>query len=635
MCGIVGVATTHGRLRAATDAVVRRMRDRLRHRGPDGCGLYCEPHVAIGHRLLAIRDPGRIVQPFEVAAPDGDTALVVAYNGELYDTEALRRDLAGDGWHPQTACDTELVGRALALYGADALSRFRGMFAIAALDRRRHRLLLARDPFGMKPLFYAVVPAGDGFEIVFGSEPIALLDHPLVRIEPDWAVVSAYLTTIRTTLGDRTLFADIRTVRPGEVVQFDLRSDAPRPECRRWYREPAAGAGADAFESAASTVRSVVSGSVAVHLVSDRPLAALLSGGLDSTIVAACAGRLHPGLSTWVTGAGTIPAAGCRAEDDGDPAWAAIAADAIGTRHTAVPISAARFAEVWPWMVSELGVPLGTPNETAIYHVASALAPHATVVLSGEGADEFFAGYTTPQAAWAGFLDSAPPGVITRDRAAGALIDLVSWISRDEKAGVLRPDVALAGDSDAHLDAWAAGVFDDAGDPGRMETYLRVQRAFTLPGLLARLDSATMLASVEGRTPFADGAVAACAAALPAHMLFGAAESGPPVGAHQSMSGATTTALLEARVQSLVGKRVLREAFRHDVPGAILGRPKASFPIPFATWMAPLADAVDSGPAVEILTPQVRELVRTNHAHAWRFAWPVINLSLWLRTFWG
>jgi asparagine synthase (glutamine-hydrolysing) len=293
MCGLVGIATRDGETPAATTRDLLRMRDRLAHRGPDDSGTLLERNIGLAHTRLAIVDPshaGR--QPMRT--PDGRFTLV--YNGEIYNDADLRAPLRDDGVRFQTSCDTETVLHVLARGGADALPALRGMYALALHDRQQQTLLLARDPLGIKPLYYWRGTLAGSPHVVFASQIPAILAHPGISAHPDPTAVSAYLTTIRTVQGERTMYDGVRALRAGEWLRLDLRSPDLR-QTRGTTAIPPAEPPADD-----ERVRAVVADSIGRHMRADVPMCSLLSGGLDSTIIATEArGRAH-GLRTSCAG---------------------------------------------------------------------------------------------------------------------------------------------------------------------------------------------------------------------------------------------------------------------------------------------------------------------------------------------
>ncbi len=591
MCGIAGIIAPDGLARGAfapLDAVSRA----LRHRGPDSEGSWIDTHVALSHRRLVVVDPSPAgAQPM----CSDDHLAAIAYNGELYNDADIRASLGGPF---RSACDTETVLAAIRRWGPDALPRLRGMYAFAFVDLTERTLLLARDPLGIKPLYYAITPTG---EVVFASEVAAVLEHPAVTRDPDPVTLRAYMSTIRTTLGERTLYRGIRTLLPGEWMLFNL--DAPRSPVRRGITPlPAPEPG---------TTKAVIAESVRLHLRSDVPMCSLLSGGLDSTIIARETLRSVPTLRTYCSGA-----ADAASGEVDDFAAARIASRQLGTEHHEAPVSRELFLERWREMVTRSRLPMSTPNEVAINEVARTLRSQGNIVaLSGEGADELFGGYDLLLEA--SHTLHASGRVSRRDAAASELAN-ASWVPGDALAGVLaEPYVEAEGGTDATLDAYDAEFarvgYDE--EPDKVLSHLRVQRRINLAGLLARLDSATMLAGVEGRTPFADARVAAFAEALPMHEKFIA---GPPGQSPRERAART--------------KRCLRSAYAEEIPREVLERPKASFPLPFQSWLASpdvVEPALRSRFAREIMNPAMVEALRANPAALWRVLWPTLNLSLW------
>ncbi|MHC4809443.1 MAG: asparagine synthetase B family protein [Planctomycetota bacterium] len=639
MCGILIVAAAGGRPPSVDERTVCRMRDRLTHRGPDGAGLRRAGSALIGHRRLAIVDPLGGDQPWvepPLARP-AEGPLVLAYNGELYEAEELRRSLPG---RFRSRCDTEVLARLLQIEGAAGLDRVRGMFAVAAWWPRTGRLLLARDPLGIKPLLWTSVEVDGGVEIIAGSEPAALLDHPAVRVEPDWVTLSSYLSTIRVTLDDRTMYAGIRTLRPGERIEFDLSGAVPR---RRHAMDPrlasiwpdrdpesiarvVAGEAAESAEQAATdTMRRIVADSVRRHAAAaDVPVGAMLSGGLDSSIICRELRDAGGPVTSWC-------ATGPEEDAGGDGAHAAMMAAAIDADHHRVSVDRERFRERWPWMIQRLGLPLGTPNEVAIHAVAESARDRVGVLLSGEGADELMAGYDATVATIMRECRDAALGGRPRS-ATSRLLDQISWVPVAVKNRVLTPACHEAAAGDGHL-LEHLGLATAAADrsPADPRPLLSALGRMNLAGLLGRLDTATMLASIEGRTPLADVAVAMAAARLPLDMLV--REIAPAASAATATDAArprsTDAAVITGELRT---KLVLRRGWRDRLPAAVVDRPKRSFPLPFTDWVGDHLDVFDrSRTARSVFTREAISAVRGDpqgHALA---AWPMLNLALWLQ----
>lgn len=591
MCGIAAVFNLERSPEPVDAEIVRRMRDALTHRGPDDAGLWTGPRAAIGHRRLSVIDPTPAGhQPF--VSPCG--RYILAYNGELYNDHDLRVELASLGVAFRSSCDTETLLHALIVWGPEATDRLRGMYAFAFLDTQTDALTLARDPLGIKPLYHATFTHRGQRWLGVGSEIPALLAHPGVSRAPDPVTLSAYLSTIRTTLGTRTMFAGIRTLEPGERVTIDLGEASAGTRSSWWDNartEPTQG------------IRQTIEDSVHRHLRTDVPMCALLSGGLDSAITATLAMRSLGSLHTYCAGART-------AGFDDDFAYARRMAAHLGTTHHEIEVTRDLFVRRLPELVGAMGNPVSTPNEVAIHAVASALRSAGHIVtISGEGADELFGGYGPIMARCsahvAGLSDpSDDPG--------GGVFHLRSnaWISEELKAGVLRAEHLEEGGHDAHLRAEYTRVFDAlrarSACDSALQAHLRFQRRMNLTNLLQRLDTATMLAGVEGRTPFADIEVAIAAEALPMDRKY------------RDDGGEVRT------------KIALREAFAADLPAEVVARPKASFPLPFQSWLGAFGEMLFSSSfARAYFTEQAIGLVSADPGKYWHMAWPMVNLTLW------
>ncbi len=619
VCGFIGILRGRGGPPRIDPAAFNGLRDRLSHRGPDDAdtwvGRVADGGAMLGHRRLIVIDPtaaGR--QPMRTA--DGRGVLV--YNGELYNDLELRRELRQRGVVFRTHCDTETLLYALREWGRGALTRLRGMFAFAYLDLETGRALLARDPLGVKPLYWWRGVIGGEPEFVFASEPAAIVAHPGIRAEPDMVAVSAYLTTIRTTIGERTLFEGVRVVEPGCCVEVDVAGGGVTPRVERWWRAP--GAKRDMEET-----RAVIEASVRAHLRTDVPMCSLLSGGLDSSVIARVAMDELGSLRTYCSGARTEPGPAGGLDDF---SAAREVAAALGSEHTEAVVDAAMFRERWRGMVARMGWPLSTPNEVAINEVVRTLrADGCIVTLSGEGADELFAGYDGP-------LRTAHAAVQRGERD-GGLVHLAeaAWVPVELKGQVLRDEVMAAAGGDAELvgvyrNAYGRAVEEAGGD--LFAAYLGLQREINLAGLLGRLDTAMMLEGVEGRTPFADGNVAGFAAGLPMDSKLAAGwladgRQGAVVG--QRPVGASGAGIPKT-------KWALRAAFAGRVPGVAVERAKASFPLPFQQWITPELAAGALAPLGGVVRPEILEAVAKQPGEHWRLAWPLCNLGMWWGRWW-
>jgi asparagine synthase (glutamine-hydrolysing) len=584
MCGILTIIGQD----PGNDAVLS-MRETMQHRGPDGAGYWRATNIVMAHRRLAVIDTSdQGLQPMH--SSDGKHVLV--YNGELYNDNQLREAIGKSSDSFRSSCDSETLIELLACSGMQAIDALRGMFAFIWADLEGRKLYACRDPFGIKPLYWART----GQSITLASEIPAILAHPEFSVRPDPVGMSAYLSTARVELDDLTMFEGVKVVRPGEILVFDL--DRPLVEPARLYMAPVS----DRSEASVVELRHTIEHSVLAHLRTDVPICSLLSGGLDSAIIAGTASGALPGLRTYCAGAES---------EGGDPEYAREVAAALGTQHSEIIVDRTTFLSMWREMVGRQGVPMCTPNEVAIRLIARKLRSDGCIVaLTGEGADELFAGYELPLRLATEHIASGNPNP--------GRFQLVSnaWMPPEMKSSILMPSLwrLLAGDEEV------IGTFEHmfktvaADAHNDLEAHLRFQRKVNLTGLLRRLDSATMMESVESRTPFADREVLAVAQSIPTSRLYDP----------------------DIEQLSMRTKRALREAFAPRVSKRVIHREKASFPLPFQSWVGEAAVVLrESSFAKQIFTPAAIHAVANDPVQLWNLAWPMINLAIWGDKWWG
>ncbi|WP_410875335.1 asparagine synthase (glutamine-hydrolyzing) [Nocardia sp. A7] len=492
MCGIAGWVDPCGRLPDG-ERTAAAMAARLARRGPDGHGSWADSHAALAHRRLAVIDPDHGHQPM-VAVDDADrTRAVLAYTGEVSNHVELRRELELLGHKFTTRTDTEVVLQACLEWGLDAVPRLHGMFAFAYWDTTARRLLLVRDRLGIKPLCYRM----DGTGVRFGSEPKALLGAgPTPAIDLDG--LRDFLSCVRTP--GRTLLRDIREVRPGTVLVAD-----PRGVREHRYWQLASAPHTDDLNTTVDTVRALLDDITTSHLRADVRLGALLSGGLDSSALTALAQR-----TLRSTGAAlptfSVDFAG-NAEDFAPDALrstpdAPFVRDMVahcGFDHRDIVLDAAALTDptVRGAVVAARDLPAAGDMDSSLYLLFRAVREHATVVLSGECADEVFGGYS-----W--FHD---PRTIARTD--------YPWRYFAGRSGacraLLRDDVAAELDLTAHRAAhYRQAVDETIALPGESVSRRRMREAFRLhfthwlPDLLDRKDRLSMAVGLEVRVPFCD-----------------------------------------------------------------------------------------------------------------------------------
>jgi asparagine synthase (glutamine-hydrolysing) len=567
MCGICGELRLDGRPSREADLVA--MRDRLLHRGPDSDGIYLAPDgvAGLGFRRLRIIDlTTNASQP--MANEDGSIWLV--FNGEVYNFGELRTGLVARGHHFRSQSDSETILHLYEEKGVNAIDDLDGMFALAIWDGRARELTIARDRAGKKPLFYF---QSDRL-VAFASEIKAFFGHPDIPIETNPEAVPSYFIHGYVP-GPATFYRNIRQLEPGTVMTIDA---GGRTRTRRYWRirfPEASEATAIDRADAVAGVRERVTHAVERRLVSDVPLGAFLSGGLDSTIVVGLMSRLTgAAVKTFSIGF------------EGDPAYdetsyARMAAERFKTDHTEFRVAPSAL-DLLDTLIWHHDGPFGDSSAVPTYIVSKLTRQHVTVVLTGDGGDELFAGYMRFAAALAS--ERVPPAAI------GALRTVVSALpsppsERHWLAKAQRYASAAADPLEVRITKWNALFFDDldellrpdfrdAIEPIDKLAYLEPERArmsglstlgkllhanfssYLPDDLLVKTDRCTMANSLEARSPFLDRELTEYAAALPDDL---------------KLRGQRT-------------KIVLREAFADLLPPAIERRGKMGFGVPLGAW---------------------------------------------------
>ena len=504
------------------------------------------------------------------------------------------------------------------------------MFAFAVYDPRCDELFLVRDRMGIKPLYYAETAEG----IVFASSVAALLCFESVSREVDDVALMHYLMTIRSVLGSSTLLKDVKTLEPGNYIRARRGNESVVP-VRYWEFPLIAEADKEVPSEAEATerVRDVVFDSVREQMVSDVPLGGFLSGGIDSTIIAAVASSF-----------GKFGAYSVGYEDHGCNEWPYVrmAAETFGVGCRELHLELDNYVGDWSFLLQQKGLPLSTPNEVPIYRLAQALRQDYTVALSGEGADEIFGGYVIPYFSSFDFERSMNSGSCLRTARTmmrlygkSGFTDhtehhflLNSWI-----APMLRPQL-LSGDlerNSAAVEAYYRALFQRFDGCSTLDKQMHLHARINMEGLLNRVDSSTMAASVEGRVPFTDHRLAEYLFRMPNHYKI------DWIGEAERMRGRVMNAAEIDQHQLVESKRLLRRAFSNEVPEAILKRKKVSFAVPFREWLGgslrpQAAEWIRSSSLVaRVARPEaIAELLHgPEGAAAGMILWPLANLALW------
>jgi asparagine synthase (glutamine-hydrolysing) len=557
MCGIAAVFEPRGNLPGSLQPALAQA---LHHRGPDGEGsARCGPALLI-HTRLAIVDPAGGAQPLR--SEDGNCVAVV--NGEIYNHRALRAELEARGHRFSTQSDSEVIVHGYEEYGADVVRKLNGIFAFALWDDRRQTLVAARDPFGVKPLYWS----SDGRRVALASEVRALLASGLVTASPDPIAID-HLLAWRFVPAPRTAFAGVSKLPPASILVVE----DGRPRVTSYRSAPGPSISDATVDELASELRMQIQAAVARQMMSDVPYGAFLSGGVDSAAVVASMRRAsaEPPL-TFTIG---FPDQRSRDESDG----AAQTARELGAVHAATMMRERDFADEIRDCLMHLEEPCGSQSAPALLALSRFAARSVKVVLSGQGADEPLGGYKRAQAAVAlRWLEAVPQGLARpligatrrlprneRAKRAALLLQTEPGLERLLRVFEITPPELRArltgGAGEAAAEerrALARGVLADVADRDPLEQALYLDTRLVLPdSLLLYGDKMSMAASLEHRVPFLDVELMRFVERMPARI----------------------------RMRWGVRKWLYRRAMSGFVPQGALERPKQGFTTPYDRWM--------------------------------------------------
>ncbi|RPI54613.1 MAG: asparagine synthase (glutamine-hydrolyzing) [Acidobacteria bacterium] len=633
MCGLSGIV--HFDPRQQVDAGrLRRMRDVLRHRGPDGRGLFIDGPVGLAHRRLAIVD---LSAAGEQPMTNEDGSIWIVFNGEIYNHASIRPGLEAKGHHYRSRCDTETVVHLYEEEGIRVVNQLHGMFAFAIWDRRKRELVLGRDRLGIKPLYYACT----GHELLFASEIKSIFAASSVRPKFNEEALPEFLSS-RFVSGEDTFFQGVRKLLPGHVLTWSAEQGL---RTERYWQLPAPSTreSGEPFDAQAKDLRARLEASVQSHLMSDVPLGVFLSGGLDSSALAAMTQNLR---SAAAVGHGADPlqtfSVGFAEEEANELPYARTVARAIGADHRDVTVTPAEFFDALPHLVWHEDEPIAFPSSVPLYFVARLARHHVKVVLTGEGADELFLGYNRYRVTmwndrlgrpyWAAMPERLRAQVRRMVHALPSRLGRVgarTFLALDpgirslflenfavhteafQRQLLARPDML----DERDLYAKQMRCYEGA-EGGILDRMSRTDLQTYLHELLMKQDQMSMAASIESRVPFLDDELVEHVAALPSAL----------------------------KVRLWRTKAIFREAVRDTIPREILTRRKMGFPVPVGRWLRhdfwPIVQEFVLGPrAADRGLFDPRALVRMADEHRSGRAshgdrlWLLVNLEIWQRIF--
>jgi asparagine synthase (glutamine-hydrolysing) len=628
MCGIAGILEFAAGARAR-ETSLRAMCGIMAHRGPDDEGVYVEGGVGLGMRRLSIVDLATGHQPIS----NEDGTIWIVFNGEIYNHSELREDLIARGHSYRTQSDTETIVHLYEQYGRDCVKHLRGMFAFAIWDKNKKVLFIARDRLGIKPLYYAL---GDN-RLVFGSEIKVVLTQGDLQPEFRQAALPEYLA-FGYLSGEETMYSGVRRLLPGHTLEVDVNGELHDREY--WDLDVSTAHSSRDQSYYVKAYRELLEGAVQSHLMSDVPLGVFLSGGLDSSAVAALMTKLRrEPIETF--------SVGYAEETYSELPYARAVAHHLKARHHEVQVSEAEFFDALPRLIWHEDEPIVWPSSVSLYFVARLARERVTVVLTGEGSDETLAGYTryaftlknaavdriyrriTPsflrQALRNALADSPLIGATVRRKLAHTFLALdgerwsdfyfdnfFSAFGAAEQKDLLNQDFVRRFEPGTAY-ANVLGYWQESAGP-LMQRLLYTDIKTYLVELLMKQDNMSMAASVESRVPFLDHRLVEFATRIPR----------------------------EVQIQGLTGKTTLKRAMEDLLPRPIIYRQKLGFPTPWSKWLSGARlDAVES----MLLEPRSldrgyfrREAIqrlfrehRTKHRDNYDRIWRLLNLELWHR----
>ena len=504
MCGIAGFSWED-------KALVKRMADSLEHRGPDDHGYYVDKNVSLGHRRLSIIDLKTGHQPVYNEKKD----VCVIYNGEIYNYKELREELKKKKHRFSTNSDTEVIVHAYEEYGEAFVKKLRGIFALALWDAKKKKLLLARDESGVEPLYYAQTTKG----LIFGSEIKAILESKTITPQMDKQGLECYLS-YGSVLGEKTLFKGISKLPPGYILVRQNNKDVIK---RYWRLTMCPGQKTGKYYE--KRLRSLLEESVEMQLISDVPLGAFLSGGVDSSVIVGLMSRKTDiPIKTFTIGFG---------EDDDEVEYANIIAEEFATDHHERYVKYDEIPKILPKLVWHFDDLTGDSAAFPTYLVSQLARKHVKVVLTGEGSDEMFAGYNRYKPMSPGI--PLVPGFVSR-RVFSKHIRVFGGF-KEPQGQYLEPYYRF--------------------DAGKLNQVLMFGFEQILPHqLLNKTNKATMACSLEARVPFLDKEIMDFSGTIPE----------------------------QQKMNRFQGKLVLKRATRDIIPKPILNRKKHGFSPPMITW---------------------------------------------------
>tara|TARA_Y100000817_G_scaffold149137_1_gene116729 strand:+ start:1793 stop:3673 length:1881 start_codon:yes stop_codon:yes gene_type:complete len=623
MCGIAGILnfdTAH-----VSETVLKRMTDSIAHRGPDGEGHWIEGNIGIGHRRLSIIDLSNAgSQPMF----SKDKRYVLSYNGEIYNFNEIRLELESKGYQFKSQTDSEVVLYAFANWGTDCVKKFNGMFAFAIWDNKEQSLHLARDRYGIKPMYYAQY----GNTFIFASELKAILEHPKVDRKIDKKAIIEYFT-FQNIFTDRTLIENIKLFPQGNTATISMKSKSPKIIFSQYWDFH--------FSSTKKTkdkqeyiqeLDRLLKQAVSRQLISDVELGSYLSGGMDSGTLTALASKELPYIKTFTCGFDLSSASGLEMAFDERKKAEAMSA-LYKTEHYEMVLKSGDMERCLPnfaWHLEEPRVGQSYPN----YYVAKLASKFVKVVLSGAGGDELFGGY--PWRYYRALVNHDFENYIDKY--------YLFWqrlISNSEIKEVFKPIW------DEVKDVWTKDIFrnvflNHSNELSKPEDYINHSLYFEaktfLHGLLVVEDKLSMAHSLETRVPFLDNDLVDFAMSCPVNLKLN--NLNQVMRINENQHGKKTNSYFQ---KTNDGKQILRDVMKLYVPSKITNAPKQGFSSPDSSWFKGesidfVKDSINTKSSIDKLTnkDKIQSLVKEHldgDKNRRLFIWSLLNFEEFLNVF--
>ena len=638
MCGITGLINfTEERVESSN---LKGMTEVLSHRGPDDSGYFVDNNVAFGFKRLSIIDVRHGHQPMQTIDKD----YIIVFNGEIYNYKGIRDLLINHGYQFQTNCDTEVILYAYKQWGVKCLDKFNGMFSFAIYNKKEQCVFIARDRLGIKPFYYTLI----GNMMLFGSEMKAILQHPKFTRNANYNAISSYLT-FRYPLGDQPIFDGIKRLSPGHYII----TDKSGYDITKYWEIPFIKNKEDRGEKFyLNRINDLLIQSVERRMISDVPIGALLSGGLDSSIIVALMSKLSVDeVKTYSIGFN---------EDGYDESmYANIVAKHCGLDHLSLTLTQDDYLEKLQKTILIKDAPLSIPHEVALFEICKELKKYTTVVISGEGADELFGGYGRVQRSPMDYkkiqlvnnffpknIRASILKVLGAGNRANEWLSINShmehffsvyhWFSFEEKWNIFTDDMLGEINYDRkNIEYWEKD-FEQASGGDIYDSILYAFEKNHLICLLDRLDTMSMAASVEARVPFVDHELVEFVSSIPFKYKM----------KWKSMKHKISSIFLNSFEASEVlddSKYILRKLGGALLPNEIVYRKKKGFPVPLDSWINNgmqnyakeiLLDDVTRRRGI-LQTDKVEKLLNNKQNIDYDFwgkkIWMLINLEIWFR----